>query len=167
MHSLWTHSTFAARSGALVHATTMVKFIKPGKAVIVTSGRQAGHKAIIVRCYDEGGSTRKFNHALVVGVERYPLRVTREMSEKRIAKRCRIRPFVKFVNYVHMLPTRYNVDFYDELRQVLPETLGLGTADDPWTTLESRRSCRIAVKKILEQKYLTGKYRWFFTKLRF
>jgi large subunit ribosomal protein L27e len=145
----------------------MVKFLKPGKVVIVTSGRQAGRKAVIVRNYDDGTGSRKFSHALVAGVERYPLKVTRDMSEKKIRKRIRIRPFVKFVNYAHLMPTRYNVDFHEELRRALPESLGQGTADDPWSTLESRRTCRIAVKKLLEERYLTGKNQWFFTKLRF
>ncbi|KAK4533349.1 hypothetical protein CCYA_CCYA16G4231 [Cyanidiococcus yangmingshanensis] len=145
----------------------MVKFLKPGKVVIVTSGRQAGHKAVIVRNYDDGNGSRKFGHALIAGVERYPLKVTRDMGEKRILKRSRIRPFVKFVNYVHLMPTRYALDLHEELRRVLPESLGQGTADDPWSTLESRRACRIAVKKIMEERYFTGKNRWFFTKLRF
>ncbi|KAG0454529.1 hypothetical protein HPP92_023821 [Vanilla planifolia] len=36
----------------------MVKFLKPGKAVIVLNGRFAGRKAVIVRSFDEGTRDR-------------------------------------------------------------------------------------------------------------
>jgi large subunit ribosomal protein L27e len=50
---------------------------------------------------------RKYPHCLVAGIERYPKKVTRRMGAKKVAQRCRLRPFVKYINYAHMLPTRY------------------------------------------------------------
>ena len=71
------------------------------------SGRFAGKKAVIVKHYDEGNKKdRKFPHALVAGVARTPLRITKRQSKKRQAKRTKIRPFVKYVNYNHLVPTR-------------------------------------------------------------
>lgn len=51
-----------------------------------------------------------FGHALVAGIERHPLRVTKSMSQKKILKRSKVKPFVKLVNYQHLMPTRYTVD---------------------------------------------------------
>lgn len=87
----------------------MVKFIKPGKVVIVLNGRYAGRKAVIVKNFDEGNTQHPFGHALVAGVDRYPLKVTRGMGAKRVAKRSRVKPFVKVINYNHFMPTRYAI----------------------------------------------------------
>lgn len=37
----------------------MVKFLEPGKIVILTSGRYAGHKAVIIRVHPNGTKDRK------------------------------------------------------------------------------------------------------------
>merc|ERR1711976_699962 len=76
---------------------TMVKFIKPGKVVILLAGRYAGRKALIVKQQDDGVQDRQYGHALVAGIARYPRKVTKDMGKKRITKRCRIKPFVKVV----------------------------------------------------------------------
>ena len=90
---------------------TMGKFIKSGKVVLVLSGRYAGRKAVIVKNYDEGSPDKPYGHALVAGIERYPLKVTRKMGKKRTAKRSRIKPFVKVFNYNHLMPTRWERNF--------------------------------------------------------
>ena len=40
----------------------MVKFLKPGKAVILLQGRYAGKKAVIVRVFEEGTRDRLSGH---------------------------------------------------------------------------------------------------------
>ena len=85
----------------------MGKFIKSGKVVLVLSGRYAGKKAVIVKNYDDGTTDKPFGHALVAGISRYPLKVTKKMGKKKTAKRSRIKPFVKVYNYNHLMPTRY------------------------------------------------------------
>merc|ERR1711964_882740 len=87
----------------------MGKFIKSGRVVILLQGRFAGKKAVVVKTYDDGSKPRQFAHALVAGVEKPPMKVTRRMSKKKVAERLRIRPFVRYVNYTHMMPTRYQV----------------------------------------------------------
>jgi len=84
----------------------MVKFLKPGKVVVILNGRYAGKKAVIVKAFDEGASSRSYGHALVAGINRYPRKVTRDMSKKLVAKRSTIKPFVKLVNFNHLMPTR-------------------------------------------------------------
>jgi large subunit ribosomal protein L27e len=71
------------------------------------NGKFAGKKAVIVKNFDEGTKEHPFPHALVVGVERYPLKVTSTMGVKRIAKRSKVKPFIKVLNYNHIMPTRY------------------------------------------------------------
>jgi large subunit ribosomal protein L27e len=58
----------------------MVRFIKPGRVVLLLSGRFAGKKAVVVRAYDEGTKDRPFGHALVVGIEKPPQKISKKMS---------------------------------------------------------------------------------------
>ena len=67
------------------------KFLKAGKVVLLLNGRQAGKKAVIVKSFDEGTPDRPYGHALVAGIMKYPLKITKGMSEKKIAKRSRVR----------------------------------------------------------------------------
>lgn len=80
--------------------------LKPGKIVIVLQGRYAGRKAVIVKNFDDGTPERKYPHAVLAGIDRYPLKVTKSMSKKKVARRSRIKPFVKALNYNHIMPTR-------------------------------------------------------------
>merc|ERR1711881_725136 len=84
--------------------------MKSGKVVLVLSGRYAGRKAIIVKSYDDGTGDRQYGHALVIGMERYPRPVIKKMSKKKVERRSKIKPFIRVVNYNHLMPTRYSVD---------------------------------------------------------
>ena len=100
----------------------MGKFLKSGKVVVLLAGRYAGKKAIVVKTYEEGNdSERKFGHCLVAGIDRYPRKVTRSMKEERIKKRTKIKPFVKHVNFNHLMPTRYQLNDMD-LKKVVDES---------------------------------------------
>jgi large subunit ribosomal protein L27e len=81
--------------------------------VLLLSGRHAGKKALVVRSYDEGNKARKFANALVVGVARQPRNVHRRTSKKQFLKRTTVKPFVKYVNFNHLMPTRYVVGDFD------------------------------------------------------
>nr|CDS30753.1 60S ribosomal protein L27 [Hymenolepis microstoma] len=87
-----------------------LKLMRPGMAVIILSGRYAGRKAVVIKNYDDGSSKKPYGHALVAGIDRYPRRVLRKMSQKRIDNRSKIKPFVKLVNYNHLMPTRHTVN---------------------------------------------------------
>ena len=131
--------------------------MKPGRVVIVLQGRQAGKKAVIVKNHDKGEGNRKFPHAFIAGVEKAPLKVTTKMSKKKLARRSRVKPFVKAVNYNHLLPTRYTVDFSLELNK------------------EDLKETKKNIKKEFETKYVSGakdasqsaNVGFFFKKLRF
>jgi len=138
----------------------MPKFLKPGKVVVVLNGRYAGRKAVIVKNFDDGSKERPYGHALIAGVSRYPLKVTRSMSKRKIAGRSKVKPFVKIVNYTHMMPTRYGLDI--DLKNVV-------TSETVYSSEQTakRPEVRKQVKKLFEERYKTGKNKWFFTKLRF
>jgi hypothetical protein len=50
---------------------------------------------------------RPFPTLLVAGIERYPLKVTRKMGRRKVARRSQVKPFLKIVNVAHVMPTRY------------------------------------------------------------
>ena len=140
------------------------KFLKAGKVVLLLNGRMAGKKAVIVKTFDEGTPDRAYGYCLVAGIQRYPLKITRSMPEKKITKRSKLKPFIKVVNYTHMMPTRYALDV--ELKSVVTTDLISGSQNPT-----ARQNARKEVKKLLEEKYnnslKTGKNKWFFQKLRF
>ncbi|CAL1264219.1 60S ribosomal protein L27-like [Argiope bruennichi] len=136
----------------------MGKIMKIGKVVLVLNGRYAGRKAVVVKNNDEGTSDKPYGHALVAGIDRYPRKVTRRMGKKKLEKRSKIKPFVKVLNYNHLMPTRYMVDIAFDKSIVNKEVL-----KDP----AKRRKARRDVKAKFEERYKTGKSRWFFQKLRF
>ena len=63
------------------------KFLKAGKVVLLLNGRMAGKKAVIVKTFDDGTADRPYGHCLVAGIMKYPLKVTKKMSEKKRTKR--------------------------------------------------------------------------------
>ncbi|RWW67123.1 hypothetical protein BHE74_00025454 [Ensete ventricosum] len=135
----------------------MVKFLKPNKAVIVLQGRFAGRKAVIVRAFDDGTRERPYGHCLVAGVAKYPKKVIRKDSAKKTAKKSRVKAFLKLVNYSHIMPTRYTLDV--DLKDVV-------TVDALQSRDKKVSACK-ETKARLEERFKTGKNRWFFTKLRF
>ncbi|KAJ3320525.1 60S ribosomal protein L27 [Boothiomyces sp. JEL0866] len=134
----------------------MVKFLQNGKVVLLLQGRQAGKKAVIVKSYEEGTKERRYPHAIVAGIERYPLKITKSMGKKKVAKRSKVKPFVKVVNFNHVMPTRYSIDV-DVKQAVTAESFKEPT---------QRIAARKAIRKLFEERYNSGKNKWFFQKLR-
>lgn len=42
----------------------------------------------------------------VAGIDTAPKKVTRKMNKKTIIRRSKVKPFIKAINYSHLLPTR-------------------------------------------------------------
>ncbi|VFQ94482.1 unnamed protein product [Cuscuta campestris] len=135
----------------------MVKFLKPGKAVILLQGWYAGRKAVIVKCFDDGPQGRSYGRCLVAGIAKYPAKIIRKDSEKKRAKKSRVKVFVKMVNYKHIMPTRYTLDV-DLKKVVTPDCL---------QTRDKKVTAAKEAKARFEERFKSGKNRWFFTKLRF
>merc|ERR1712036_197274 len=117
---------------------TMVKFLKPGKAVIVKN-------------HDEGTSGRRYGHALVCGLSKEPRKVIKKQSLKKQARKTSIKTFIKTINYSHMMPTRYNLADVDLKSSVTPEVN---------ENSEAKKAANKEAKKVLEEKFKTGKNRW-------
>ena len=77
--------------------------MKAGKVILLLGGRYAGRKAVIVKPSDEGTTDKPFSHALVAGIDRYPRKVTKKMSKKKVAKRSKIKPFLKVMKQTHTI----------------------------------------------------------------
>nr|QGJ83619.1 acetate:succinate CoA transferase [Opalina sp. OP10] len=86
------------------------RIIKSGKVVVVLSGRFAGRKAFVVKTFDKGSDKRKYPHALIAGVDRYPRKITKSMGKEKTVKKSKLTSFVKYINYNHVMPTRYQFD---------------------------------------------------------
>merc|ERR1712087_751628 len=87
--------------------STMTKFLKPGKVAIITHGRYAGRKAIIVKSFDHGSPTKRFSHSLVVGLSKIPRKITKKQPTSVKKNKLSIKVFFKMVNHSHLMLTRY------------------------------------------------------------
>lgn len=114
-------------------------------------------QVVIIQPIDNGNKPHPFGHAVVAGIERYPERITRRMSKARQDKRSKIKPFIKVINYNHLMPTRYTLEL---------EGLKGSITTDTFKEVSQREDAKKTVKKILEERYTSGKNRWFFTPLR-
>lgn len=88
---------------------------------MINSGRHAGKKALIVNNYNDGTKIKKFGHCLVFGIERYPRKITKSMPEEKIKRRITIKPFVKYINYGHLIFTRYNAQIDASMSNLIKE----------------------------------------------
>lgn len=78
------------------------------------------------------------------------------MSKTRQEKRSKIKPFIKVINYNHLMPTRYTLEL---------EGLKGAISNDTFKEVTQREDAKKNVKKVLEERYTSGKNRWFFTPL--
>lgn len=114
-------------------------------------------QVVIIQPIDGGNKSHPYGHALVAGIERYPSKITRRMSKARQEKRSKIKPFIKVINYNHLMPTRYTLEL---------EGLKGAVTTDTFKEVSQREEAKKNVKKVLEERYASGKNRWFFTPLR-
>merc|ERR1711974_236540 len=107
-------------------AANMVKFLKSGKVVILLQGKYAGRKAVIVKSYDEGTNERPYGHCMVAGINRYPLKVTKNMGAKRLAKRSKVKPFIKVVDPDATTNEKAKKESYRQLKKLLQDRYAAG-----------------------------------------
>ncbi|XP_075209849.1 ribosomal protein L27 [Lycorma delicatula] len=136
----------------------MGKIMKAGKVVLVLSGRYAGRKAVIIKNCDDGNADKQYGHALLAGIDRYPRKVHKRMGKKKIQKRSKIKPFLKVINYNHLMPTRYTFEIPTEFKVTHKDL------KDPM----KKKKLRFQIRCKFEEKYKeAGKNKWLFQKLRF
>ena len=118
--------------------------MKKGRVVILLAGRMSGKKAVIIKTIEEGKKSRKFGHALVAGIDRSPKKITKRMSEKKVKSKSRVRPFVKYVNFTHLLATRFSVKEDFDFKSIVTEE----AVENP----EERKAMIKNLKAKLEQR---------------
>jgi len=75
------------------------------------------------------------------------------MGKKRIAKRSKVKPFIKLVNYNHLMP-RYALDGIEQLKQQI--------GNDSLKEVSQREEARKAVKKSFEEKFQVWNFHFAF-----
>ena len=158
----------------------MGKILKEGKVVIVLKGRFAGRKAVVVRDYDGSKKDAKsFPKVLLAGIDKAPLKVTRSMSNKKVSRRTHVKPFIKFVNQNHVMPTRYGLEEdkpkssskgknsgkaeMSQIAQIVMANYSKNRED-----FNAKKAKTLArVRSYFENRFKSGKNPWFFSKLRF
>ena len=123
----------------------MGKIMKSGKVVLVLGGRFAGRKAIIVKNFDDGTSEKPYGHALVAGIDRYPRKVTNKMSKKKLAKRSKIKAFVKVRCKLSLL-AKLKTHSLDPL---LGPPKGLNLLSEGISTVNESLMCEIIIPSLL------------------
>lgn len=114
-------------------------------------------QVVVIKQFDEGNKEHGFPYVIAAGIERYPLKVNKRMGAKKLARRSKIKPFIKVINYNHLFPTRYALE--------LEGLKGVAT-NDTFKEVSQREAAKKEVKKLFEERYQSGKNRWFFTPLR-
>jgi large subunit ribosomal protein L27e len=79
------------------------------------------------------------------------LKVTKSMGKKKVARRSKVKPFIKVVNYAHLLPTRYQLEL---------ESLKGSVSTDTFKEPTQREDSKKAIKKAFEERYAKGTNRW-------
>lgn len=137
---------------------------------MLLSGRHAGKKAVVVRSYDDGVKNRKYGNALVIGIARNPRNVTRRTSKKQFEKRTNVKSFVKYVNFNHLMPTRYVISDteFKDFKEIKDESI---------TDKEKRTALVKDLRKSLSERYRAlpdptsgekaNALRYFYRRLRF
>ena len=115
-----------------------------------------------MKVFEEGNREREFGHCLVAGIATNPRKVNRTMSKKQIISRSKVKPFVKYINFRHLMPTRYSADI-DLKTVVTAEAVG---------KVESKADVTKEVKRLFETRYLDrgqnkSGVQFFFDKLKF
>jgi large subunit ribosomal protein L27e len=73
------------------------------------------------------------------------------MGKKKVAKRSKVKPFIKVINYAHLLPTRYALEL---------ESLKGSVTAESFKEPTQREEAKKVIKKHLEERYQSGKNRW-------
>merc|ERR1719316_1594250 len=107
---------------------------------------------MVVKTFDDGSKSRSFGHCLVAGVDRVPLKVTKSMSKKKITKRNRVKPFVKYVNYNHLMPTRYQVPAEVDCKSFVTDQ----QMDTPDGRVEAKKFVKKSSRRSLHSHLLTS-----------
>merc|ERR1740117_2606055 len=98
---------------------------------------------MVIKTFDDGSKARPFGHCLIAGVDKAPQR----MSKKKITKRLRVKPFMQYINYNHIMPTRYQIPAEIDAKTIV--------TDQQMDTSDGRVEAKKMFKKMLQEKFKT------------
>ena len=139
-----------------------MSLIQAGRFVIMLQGRHAGKKALVLAAYPEPTEDRKFPYAVVMGIEKYPKKVSKDMTQEQLVKKTQVKVFVKAVNFNHIMLTRHTLKEEDLFKKISVEKV-VGSLKD----VAAKKQVLEEASKVLRQKYLNNKMSWFFKPLQF
>lgn len=123
---------------------------KPNMIVVITSGRLAGKKGVVLKQLDE-------SHLIVSGISRMPKESGEYLSPWEKRKNSKFLTFIKKINIRHLVATRYKAD--------------IGTVDIDLDSvvndLQKKSEANKTMNKILEESHKNRKFKWLFTPLKF
>ena len=90
---------------------------------------------------------RRYGYAVVAGLNKYPRKVSKKMSQKKITKRTNLKPFLKTVNLNHLMPTRYQITPELDLKTVV--------TDEKLSTVDKKKELLKELKKVMQDTYRT------------
>ena len=146
----------------LFELSYIMSLVQAGRFVVMLQGRHAGKKAIVLAAYPEPTGDRKFPYAVVMGIEKYPKKVSKGMNQEQLVKKTQVKLFVKAVNFNHIMLTRHTLKDDDFFKKVSVEKVVASLKD----AAEKKKVLEEAAK-VLRQKYLNNKLSWFFKPLQF
>ena len=110
----------------------------------------------------------KFPHLLIAGIARNLINPKRAFNKKKFIKKTGVKSFVKYVNQNHVMPTRFVVNDFSDIKDV---------GEDHLKTSEARKELRKRVRDRFTEVYRklpdprenekAGHTKFFFTRLRF
>lgn len=123
---------------------------KPNMIVVITNGRLAGKKAVVVKEVDD-------STVVVAGINRIPSPTENYMQSWEKRKNEKFLTFIKKINVNHIIATRYKAD------------VGLSSLeiDGSLADLKAKQVANEAANKILKSAYESKKAKWLFTSLKF
>lgn len=123
---------------------------KPSMIVVLTKGRFAGKKAVVLK---EAGD----NMIFVAGINRTPTESPDYLPNWQKRRNEKFITFVKKLNIKHALATRYKAD------------VGLSelNAEDITEDINIRTTFNSQANRILKSAFENGKARWLFSSLKF
>ncbi|KAI5170753.1 large subunit ribosomal protein L27e [Nematocida sp. LUAm3] len=118
------------------------------EVVLLTKGRYAGMKAVIVEEISEHNGRTVVT---VVGLEKVPRPITEDMTERQKKKHGSMRGFIKKMNIRHILATRYTMENVFEKLEI-----------KDLTDTSERTVMRKEVEKCFKNAYANNSEHWVF-----
>lgn len=123
---------------------------KPNMIVVLTKGRLAGRKAVVVEAENS-------NTLLIAGINRIPKESPDYLANWEKRKNAKFLTFVKRINTKHVLATRYRAEIGLTDLQI----------DGPLTDINVKSTIKTQANSILKSAFESKKAKWLFTTLKF